>query len=268
LTLIEVLGCLWQGDAYCGLMSAPSLLLVHGYPFDHTLWDAVIPLLDKEIQVLAPDLRGFGGQPAGADEPSLERMADDLTQLLVQRQIGQAVVAGMSMGGYVALAFAERQGPRLSGLGLISSHVWADSDDARAARRAMIERIRREGPAVAAQAAIPKLFVPENIHRPEYTRFPVASVEKAGVAGLTWALEAMARRPDRSGVFKSLQTPILVVHGWRDQFIAADRAKEMASLSAHARYVEIPEAGHATPIEAPRPVAEALNDLVRRSGFG
>jgi pimeloyl-ACP methyl ester carboxylesterase len=246
-------------------MSAPVLLLIHGYPFDHTLWDHVIALLDREIQVLAPDLRGFGGQPTGDAEPSLEQLADDLGLLLEQRQISRAVVAGMSMGGYVALAFAERHRERLAGLGLISSQTWADTDEARAGRRAMIEKVRREGAAVAAQAAIPKLFAPENSSRPELIQFPTDGAERAGVAGITWALEAMARRPDRTNIFKSLRVPVLVLHGRQDKFIPADRAREMAKLPSNARYVEIQEAGHATPIEAPRQVAEALEDLVRRS---
>ncbi len=246
-------------------MSTPVLLLIHGYPFDHTLWDPVRPLLDKDIQLLTPDLRGFDGQAPENVEPSLDRWADDLARLLDQQQADRAVVAGMSMGGYVALAFAERHAQRLAGLGLISSHVWADTDDARAGRRTMIETVRRQGPAVAAQTAIPKLFAANNASRPELTRFPLMGAERAGVPGITWALEAMARRPDRSGVFKALRVPVLVLHGLDDKFIAPDRAREMARLPKDARYVEIPEAGHATPIEAPRQVAEALNDLVRRS---
>jgi pimeloyl-ACP methyl ester carboxylesterase len=246
-------------------MSTPVLLLIHGYPFDHTLWDPVTPLLDKNIQTLAPDLRGFDGQPPGDGEPSLDRWADDLARLLDHRQADRAVVAGMSMGGYVALALAERHAQRLAGLGLISSHVWADTDEARAGRRAMIDTVRRQGPAVAAQSAIPKLFAAQNARRPELTRFPITGAERAGVPGITWALEAMARRPDRSGVFKALRVPVLVLHGAEDKFIPADHAREMARLPKDARYVEIPEAGHATPIEAPRQVAEALHDLVRRS---
>src|ERR1044071_9218877 len=109
-------------------MSPPALLLVHGYPFDHTLWDKVVPLIDSTIQILAPDLRGFGQTPAGADEPSLDRMADDLDQLLREQHVERAVVAGMSMGGYVALSFAERHGQRLAGLALISSQAAADTD--------------------------------------------------------------------------------------------------------------------------------------------
>jgi pimeloyl-ACP methyl ester carboxylesterase len=246
-------------------MSNHALVLVHGYPFDHTLWNQVRELLSSNLEVLAPDLRGFGRQPLGEEEPALEIMADDLAALLDQHQIQRAVLAGMSMGGYVSLAFAERHPEQLAGLGLISSQAAADSGDARAARRAMIEKIRVEGPAAAAQAAIPKLFAPQNLSRTELTKFPADGAERAGADGLSWALEAMARRPDRTTILQSLRVPLLVVHGATDQFIPAARAREMAGLAADGKYVEIAGAGHATPLEAPEAVAEALMELVERS---
>jgi 3-oxoadipate enol-lactonase len=246
-------------------MNVPALVLVHGYPFDHTLWDHVVPLIPDDIQVLAPDLRGFGERPLGHDEPALGRMADDLEELLDQHQIGRAVLAGMSMGGYVALAFAEHYPGRLAGLALVSSQPWADADEAKAARRAMIERVRREGPSAAAQAAIPKMFAPAHMNKPELIRFPTSGAAKAGVDGIAWALEAMARRPDRTSVLESLRVPVLIMHGVDDQFIPITRAREMAKLNAARQFVEIANAGHGTPLEAPVLVAEALTHLVRRS---
>jgi pimeloyl-ACP methyl ester carboxylesterase len=246
-------------------MNRPALLLVHGFPFDHTLWDHVVALLSTEIKVLAPDLRGFGGSPLGNEEPSLGRTADDLKNLLDREQIGRAVVAGMSMGGYVALAFAEHYPARLAGLGLVSSQAAADSPEARANRRAMIEKVRREGPSAASQASIPKLFAAANVRKPEFVRFPTSAAEKAGVDGLVWAQEAMSLRPDRTAVLKSLRVPLLVVHGGDDQYIPSARAREMAGLATNSRFVEIPGGGHATPIEAPDVVAAALSDLVNRS---
>jgi pimeloyl-ACP methyl ester carboxylesterase len=246
-------------------MSKRALVLVHGYPFIHSLWNKVTGLLPADLDVLAPDLRGFGGQPVTGKDPALELMADDIADLLRQRQIERAVVAGMSMGGYVSLAFAERHGAALAGLGLISSQAAADTDEIRASRRAAIERIRRDGPAAAAEAAIPKLFAPHNKANTELAQFAISGAQKAGVDGLIWALEAMARRPDRTALFKALHVPVLVLHGVADQFIPAERARELASLAADSKYVEIPGAGHATPIEAPDAVAHALLDLVQRS---
>jgi pimeloyl-ACP methyl ester carboxylesterase len=247
------------------MMNAPVLLLIHGYPFDHTLWELVAPHLDSSLQVLAPDLRGFDGRPPGPAEPSLERMGQDLKQLLDARQIEQAVVAGMSMGGYIALAFAEQNLPRLSGLALISSQAAGDTDEARANRRTMIDKVRRGGPEIAAQAAIPKMFGRRNVQRPDLGRYAEAAAKRAGTEGIAWALEAMARRPDRTEVVRQLKVPLLVLHGAEDQFVPVERARTLAGLATNSRYVEIDGVGHATPLEAPDRVAEALNDLVRRS---
>lgn len=248
-------------------METPTLVLVHGYPFDHTLWDHVVPLLGDEAQVLTPDLRGFGGRSLGTDAPSLGRMADDLKELLDQQTIRRAVVAGMSMGGYVALAFAEHYPERLAGLGLISTQAAADTEEAKAGRRAMIEKVRREGPDVAAQAVVPKLFASRNSTKPELVRFPTVGAERAGAEGIAWALEAMAQRPDRTAIVRELRVPVLVVHGAEDKIIPAARARELAGLTSDGRYVEIEGAGHATPLEGPVKLAEALLDLAHRS-FG
>src|SRR5258706_12794557 len=156
-------------------MEATPLVLLHGYPLDHTMWDQVIARLSGDV--LTPDLRGFGGTPAGPYEQSLDLIADDLARLLEQRNIPGAIVAGFSMGGYVALSFAERYPQRLAGLGLIDSQALADTEEARAGRRAMIERVRREGAGVAAAAAIPKMFAAANRTRPELAALVRAGAE-------------------------------------------------------------------------------------------
>jgi pimeloyl-ACP methyl ester carboxylesterase len=246
-------------------MNKPTLVLVHGYPFDHSMWDLVISMLGDKVHVIAPDLRGFGGPQAGDAEPSIDLLADDIARALDDENIPRAVVAGMSMGGYVALSFAEHCKARLSGLGLINTQVLADTEEARTARRAMIQTVQEEGPEVAAKSAIQKLFAPANSQQPELLRFPLEAAKKAGVEGISWALEAMARRPDRSDLLRSLQVPVLVVHGEEDRFIPSERARSMAALNPQASYLEIPNAGHCTPLEAPQPVATALLELVERS---
>lgn len=87
-------------------MNVPTLVFIHGYPFDHTMWDHVTALLDPGVRVLAPDLRGFGEQPVGDEAPSVDLMAEDIFKLLDQQNVARAVLAGMSMGG-VAKALSE-----------------------------------------------------------------------------------------------------------------------------------------------------------------
>ena len=243
-------------------MNATPLVLLHGYPFDHTMWTKVRAHLSHEV--LAPDLRGFGATPAGHEPPSLDLMADDVARLLDEQKIARAIVAGFSMGGYVALAFAERHAGRLEGLGLINSQTLGDTEETRTGRRAMIERVRREGPGPAVQAAIPKLFAPANPARTELAQFALKAAEKAGVPGITWALEAMAQRPDRSSVLEHLQVSVLLVHSAEDQFIPVERARALAERLPRSLYLEIAHTGHCSPLEAPELVAKALSELATK----
>jgi pimeloyl-ACP methyl ester carboxylesterase len=234
-------------------MKGTPLVLLHGYPFDHTMWDKVVATFEPDRRFLALDLRGFGVEGAGA-EPSLAVMAED-----VGRQLpGEAVIAGFSMGGYVALALAEKFPELVAGLALINSQAAADTDEVRQGRRTMIEKVRKEGTRAATEAAIPKLFANP---REELTRYVLNGAERAGVPGIAWALEAMARRPDRTAVLQRLGKPMLIIHSTDDQFIPATRARDLAA-TLKAKYIEIEGAGHCTPLEAPDKVAAALKEFV------
>ncbi len=242
-----------------------ALLLLHGYPFDHSMWEGQIESLSDSYRVVAPDLRGFGKTPLEAEEPSIDRYADDVAELLDRLKIPHAVVAGMSMGGYVALSFAARHSARLAGLGLIDTQPGADTEEARAGRRKMIERVRAEGTAVAAEAMIPRLFAAANAKEESFAKFPRAGAAAAGVEGISWALEAMARRPDRTELLATIRVPSLVLVGVEDVITPPEKARAMKELLPDAVLVEIPGAGHATPIESPQAVADALRDLLGRS---
>ena len=103
------------------------LVLLHGYPLDHQLWDEVVPLLQDQFDVILPDLRGFGGSSTVDSFYTMEDIASDIAGLLDFLGIPKAVIVGHSMGGYVALAFARLYPERVAGLGLVSSQVLADT---------------------------------------------------------------------------------------------------------------------------------------------
>jgi len=241
-------------------LKAPPLVLLHGYPFDHTMWGLVAARLTCDL--ITPDLPGFGRAPLSSGAPSVDLMADDVARMLDQLKIQDAIVAGFSMGGYVALAFAEGHPGRLAGLGLINSQTLADTDEVRAGRRTMIEKVRREGAAAAAEAAVPKLFARPDASKSELGNIPRKAAEQAGVSGISWALEAMARRPDRTSVLDKLQVPILLIHSTEDKFIPVERARTLAQRIPKALFIEVEGVGHCSPLEAPEIVAKALGELV------
>src|SRR5258708_9593096 len=134
-----------------------ALLLLHAFPLNRTMWDAQVQALAASHQVIRFDCRGFGGSPPGDALLTMERIADDAAAVLDRLGISQAVVAGCSMGGYAALAFARRHPDRLRGLGLLATRAGADSEEGKKNRAALAERVRRQGAGAAADAFLPQL---------------------------------------------------------------------------------------------------------------
>src|SRR5512147_1809966 len=110
------------------------LVLLHGYPLDHHLWDKVAPLLGDTFELILPDLRGFGGSSTVDSFYTMEDIASDIAALLDHLGIQKAAIVGHSMGGYVALAFARLSPERVSGLGLVSSQALADPEERKQGR--------------------------------------------------------------------------------------------------------------------------------------
>lgn len=245
-------------------MKEIPLLLIHGYPFDHTLWFSTIASLGAKAKVIAPDLPGFGKVPVLPDvKPSMEAYADYLVRHLADYQYEKVAIVGMSMGGYVALAFAEKHPSRVAGLGLVSSQPAADTSEAKQARQELIQKIRDRGPSVAAEAILPKLFASANPANPDLLKYPEEGAERAGREGLTWALQAMAARADRTKFLNSLDYPVLIFHGVEDKIVPIAKARAAAELCQKPIFIEAHGAGHATPLEVPDQVANGLVRLVK-----
>ena len=147
---------LWYLDRGAGR----PLLLVHGFPLDHTMWAGQIESLASQCRVIAPDLPGFGRSPPGGnDTATMEQFADDLAALLDGLGIREpAVVCGLSMGGYIALQFWRKYAARLAGLILCDTRATADTPEAAAARQTMAARVLREGTAPLVETMLPKLL--------------------------------------------------------------------------------------------------------------
>ncbi len=117
-------------------------MLIHGFPLDHTSWNEVATLLENDFDLILPDLRGFGQSTTVETPYTMSDMADDLAGLLDHLGIEKVALAGHSMGGYVALAFAKKYPQRVSGLGLVASQAAADSPERKAATLSNCRRCR------------------------------------------------------------------------------------------------------------------------------
>jgi pimeloyl-ACP methyl ester carboxylesterase len=238
------------------------LVLIHGFPLDHTTWDGMISHLEGQADVILPDLRGLGqsditrpGAPQGAY--TVADMAADIAGLLDALQIEKAVIVGHSMGGYVALAFARAYPQRLAGLGLVSTQVLADNDERKAGRYATAEQVAAQGVGVVADGMAPKLSA-----NPDLVPAIRELILRQPAAGVIGALKAMAERPDSTELLAALKVPVAIVVGQADALIPADRSREMKAILPQAVLIELPGVGHSPMLEAPLETAQALKKVL------
>ena len=232
------------------------LVLLHGFPLDHHLWDEVVPLLEDTFDIILPDLRGFG-ESTTVDSPySMDDYASDIAGLLDQLGIQKAAIVGHSMGGYAALTFVRRYPERVSGLGLVSSQVLADAPERKEGRYKSAADVSENGISSVVATMTPKFTADEELQ--SYAR---ASMERQRPAAYIGALKAMAERADSTSLLSSFTLPVVVVHGDADALIPIDRAREVKDALHQVHLVEISGAGHMPMMEAKEKTAEALKHL-------
>jgi pimeloyl-ACP methyl ester carboxylesterase len=250
--------------AYVDEGSGAPVLLVHGFPLDHTMWDAQIAALAQQSRVIAPDLRGFGQTPLAPGDAergiSMEAYADDLAELLDALAIHEPIVlVGFSMGGYVAWQFVRKYGSRLRALVQCDTKATADSDEARGGRLKMAEHVAEWGSGRVAEMMGPKLFAPATFEKqPKVVAAVRTVVERTPPAGIAAAQRGMAARPDVTSMLATINVPTLVLVGEHDAISPPAEMKDVAGAIPGAEFVVIPRAGHMTTMEEPGAVNSAL----------
>ena len=244
--------------AYVHRGMGQSLVLLHGYPLDHHLWDEVVPLLEDTFDLIIPDLRGFG-ESATVDMPfTMDDYASDIARLLDMLGIQKTTIVGHSMGGYVALAFARLYPKRVRGLGLVSSQVLADPPDRKEGRYKSAVDVEQNGIGSVVEAMTTKFTAD-----PRLQAFARSSMENQKPAAYIGALKAMAERMDSTSLLPTFTFPVVLIHGDADALISIDRAREVKAALPNAYLVEINGAGHMPMMEAKEKTAEALKHLAK-----
>jgi pimeloyl-ACP methyl ester carboxylesterase len=240
----------------------PALLLVHGFPLDRTIWMHQVATLSGWRRI-APDLRGLGDADAPEGGYSMATYADDLARLLDKVRITRAVVAGLSMGGYIAFEMLRRHRDRIAGLILCDTKAEADSPEARRGRDEMAELARAKGAPAVAERMVPKLLGRTTRQsQPPLVQQVQQMIARAPVAGIVGALEAMRDRPDSTSLLPSITVPTLVVVGQEDEVTPPASARAMANAIPDAAITTIAGAGHVSPLEAPTAVSRVMAEFL------
>ncbi len=232
------------------------VLLVHGFPLDHTMWKYQIEHLASTCRVIAPDLRGLGQSPVAGEVVPMERFADDLALLLEALRVREPVVyVGLSMGGYIAWEMLRRHRERLRAVVLCDTKAQADTPEAARGRRQMAQAILRQGMAPLDAAMREKLWADRSATRHEEDVEAVHQViRNTDPRGAAAALLGMAQRSDATELLPAIQLPALVVCGQHDMLSPPEQMEQMARAIPGARFALVPEAGHMAPLENPREV--------------
>lgn len=238
------------------------ILFVHGFPLDGALWQPQLDRLSDTYRVIVPDLRGFGDS-AQCLAVLMKRYADDLRALLDELEIERVVLAGLSMGGYVAFAFYRQYPNRVRGLVLVDTRPQADTEEDQDNRVATAERVRTQGPGVLADDMVEKLLSPATLeNRPDVARMAHKMMARQSITGIIAALYGMSERPDSRPMLGEISAPALVVVGADDTVTPVGDAEAMVEAIPGAELAVIADAGHLSNLEQPEAFNRALREFL------
>jgi pimeloyl-ACP methyl ester carboxylesterase len=244
-----------------GAPNAPALLLLHAFPLHSGSFRAVAPLLAERYRVLLPDHRGFGQSGLGQEPATtMERLALDALAVLDDAKVESAVVGGVSMGGYAAMALLRHSPSRVRALLLVDTQQGPDDAAGKAKREENARGTLEGGMDFLVRTMLPKLLAPE---ASEKVREEVSALIRSNPpAGAAAALRGMALRADSEDILARFGNPAVIVYGEKDAITGKDKADAMAAVLSDAQIAQIPGVGHLSHLEAPEAFVRVVLELL------
>ncbi|MGI5456366.1 alpha/beta fold hydrolase [Streptomyces sp. CA-249302] len=242
------------------MAAAVPLVLIHGHPFDHTMWGPQLAAFSASRRVIAPDLRGYGTSPAAVTH--FEEFAQDVAALLDEHGVEACVLAGLSMGGQIAMDFYRQFPGRVRGLVLADTFPAPETPEGVRTRHAMADRLLREGMRGYADEVLEKMVAPyappevkSHVHRMMTNTRPESAAA---------ALRARAARPDYRALLTTVTVPTLVVVGADDTYTPVTDAEAMRAALPDSTLRVIEGAAHLPNLERPGEFNEVLDEFMAR----
>ncbi|GAB3313769.1 alpha/beta hydrolase [Larkinella ripae] len=239
------------------MRNKPVIVLIHGHGVDASIWNSLYEQLATEYSVIKPDLS------TQANHETIDAYAEDLLSILPAAADPSVVLIGHSMGGYIALAFAEQHPELVRGLVLVNSTAFADNEEKKKARQQAITSLQEKGSAPFIEETFPKMvgktFAEQHSDRVEQA---VERFSELPADALIAGVKAMAARPDRVQVLQNATFPVLIVAGQEDQIIPFDKSQELFGQVPNAKTVLLEKAGHLSMIETPEDLNKAVQDFI------
>ena len=248
---------------YTAVGGGPAVILLHPTPVDHRFWMPVAELLASRYRLIVPDLRGHGQSELGEGPITVEKLAADVGRLLDELQLGQALFAGCSIGGYTLFEIWRTMAARVEGLAFCNSRPQADTEAQRAKREETIAKVRERGTAEFIESNLQTLIGSAARRRwPEKVAEAREMMQAVPVENMVAVQQGLAARPDSVVTARSMRVPCCIVAGGEDPASTPADMKLLAEQIRNggfgAEYNEIPDAGHFAPFEQPELVARIL----------
>lgn len=250
--------------------SGRTCLLIHAFPLSADMWLPQLHRVPPGWRFVAPDVRGFRGmgqayEEVGLDTATMASHAADVLQLMNHLDVDRGVVAGLSMGGYIALALARAAGARLDGLVLADTKATADTDEGRAGRDAMIATVQADGVGAIADVMVPKLLgATTQREQPDLADAVRTIMLRNTPEAVASALGTIKTRPDSIALLAGISCPALVICGEEDVVTPPADSQAMLAALPSATGVVLPQVGHLSNLEAPVAFNEALATFLSR----
>lgn len=244
--------------------TGPPVVLLHGYPFNRTMWRDQVDELKRHHRIIVPDLRGHGETTVTPGVVTMEDMARDVAALLESLEVSRPLVGGLSMGGYVALAFCRLFPSKVRSLMLADTRAQGDTEEAKRNREVQAEKALREGMEGIADELLPKLLAPETVsQRPDIVKRVRDMIVATNPEGAVAALRGMAQRPNRIPFLSNIIAPTLIIVGSKDTLTPIADAELMHREIGGSRLRVMEGAGHVSNLEKPDEFNRALVEFLR-----
>ena len=232
--------------------SSIPVVFIHGFPFDKTMWEAQRDYFKMAHRVIVYDIQGFGRSTCHLEEASMDIFADDLIHLMDALNVKNAIVCGLSMGGFIALNAIKRYPERFAGLVLCDTQCIADTPGTREKRQDTIKLIEKEGLQAFTKSFIPNIFhektLKENRNLPKRIEAIIMSNnEKTVIKGM----KALASRMETCSSLSAISVPTLIICGSDDKITPVEQSEKMLESISNATLKVIREAGHLSNMEQP-----------------
>lgn len=264
MTKIQLPSTTFTNSFYFKKGNGPVVFLLHGFAEDHTIWNYQVEQLAKSYCCILPDLPGTGASSDASSELSIADMADFIHEIAQFEQCSSFVLAGHSMGGYIALAYAEKYGSFLSGLGLIHSTAYADDDTKKENRLKSIRLIEgnENGKEVFLRAMVPNLYA-EASHvkvASEMNRHLTIALNLSSITLINY-YKAMIARTDKTHVLESFRKPVLFMIGKQDNAVPYKDVLSQSAIASQSMVHLKNDLGHTSMLEAPEILNSILNSF-------